>query len=152
MFERGFNALAERYAQLLRRAIAHRVAVLFGTLAIVALSVFVFLMFPPTRLQNELIPEDDRGFFLVVVRGPEGASLPYTDGYVRQIEQIIGRTPDVNGYFTIVGGCAGGGNSAFIGAILKDFSERHTSVDQTIGGMFPQLMGISGVGAYPFAP
>src|SRR5947208_1726714 len=152
MFERGFNALAERYAQLLRRAVAHRAAVLLGTLAVVAVSVFAFLIFPPTRLQNELIPEDDRGFFLIVVRGPEGASLPYTDGYVRQVEQIIGRTPDVNGYFTIVGGFAGGVNSAFIGVIMKDWSERRTTVDQTIGGMFPQLMGISGVLAYPFAP
>jgi multidrug efflux pump len=152
MFERGFNALAERYSQLLRRAVDHRGAVLVGTVAVVAVSVFAFLIFPPTRLQNELIPEDDRGFFLVVVRGPEGASLPYTDGYVRQVEQIIDRTPDVKGYFTIVGGFAGGVNSAFIGVILKDFGERHTSVQQMIGGLFPQLMGISGVLAFPYAP
>src|SRR5262249_6781997 len=111
MFERGFNALSERYAQLLRRAVEHRAAVLLGTLAVVAVSVFLFMVFPATRLQNELIPEDDRGFFLIVVRGPEGASLPYTDGYVHQVEQIIGRTPGVNGYFTIVGGFAGGVNS-----------------------------------------
>src|SRR5438094_93549 len=148
----AINALAERYAQLLRRAVDHRVAVLLGTLAIVAVSVGAFLLYPRTRLQKELIPTDDRGFFLVAVRGPEGASLPYTDGYVRQIEQIIGRTPDVNGYFTIVGGFAGGVNSAFIGVIMKDWSERHATVDQTIGGMFPQLMGIAGVLAYPFAP
>jgi multidrug efflux pump len=152
MFDRGFNALSERYAQLLRRAVAHRAAVLLGTLAVVAVSVFAFLIFPPTRLQNELIPEDDRGFFLIVVRGPEGASLPYTDGYVRQVEQIIGRTPDVNGYFTIVGGFAGGVNSAFIGVILKDWGERHTTAQQMIGGLFPQLMGISGVLAFPYAP
>src|SRR6267143_2085988 len=152
MFERGFNALSERYGQLLRRALDHRVAVLLGTLAVVAVSVFAFLMFPPTRLQNELIPDDERGFFLVVVRGPEGASLPYTDSYVRRVEQIIGRTPDVAGYFTIVGGFAGGVNSAFVGVILKDFGERHTSVQQMIGGLFPQLMGISGVLAFPYAP
>src|SRR3989449_121453 len=97
VFERGFNAIADRYAGLLRRAVDHRAVVLGGTLVVVALSVVVFLVFPPTRLQNELIPDDDRGFFLVVVRGPEGASLPYTDGYVRQVEQIIGRTPDGNG-------------------------------------------------------
>src|SRR5256712_645965 len=152
MFERGLNALSERYAGLLRRAVDHRAVVLGGTLAVVALSVVVFLVFPPTRLQNELIPDDDRGFFLVVVRGPEGASLPYTDGYVRQVEQIIGRTPDVNGYFTIVGGFAGGVNSAFIGVILKDFGERHTTVQQMIGGPFPPLMGIAGVMAFPYAP
>jgi len=130
----------------------NRGVVLVGTIAVVAVSVFAFLIFPPTRLQNELIPEDDRGFFLVVVRGPEGASLPYTDGYVRQVEQIIDRTPDVKGYFTIVGGFAGGVNSAFIGVILKDFGERHTSVQQMLGGLFPQLMGISGVMAFPYAP
>jgi len=150
-FERGFTALSERYGRLLRRAVDHRVAVLLGTLAVVAVSVFVFLMFPPTRLQRELIPEDDRGFFLVVVRGPEGASLPYTDGYVRQVEQIIGRTPGVQGYFTIVGGFAGGVNSAFVGVIMKPWGER-PELKQTIGGLFPQLMGISGVFAFPYAP
>jgi multidrug efflux pump len=151
LFERGFNALSERYSQLLRRAVEHRAAVLLGTLGLVAVSVFAFLLFPLTRLQNELIPEDDRGFFLVVVRGPEGASLPYTDGYVRQVEQIIGRTPGVNGYFTIVGGFAGGVNSAFIGVIMKEEGQR-PSVNQTIGGLFPQLMGLSGVLAFPYAP
>ncbi len=151
LFERGFNALSERYSQLLRRAVDHRVAVLLGTVGVVAVSVFAFLLFPPTRLQNELIPEDDRGFFLVVVRGPEGASLPYTDGYVRQVEQIVGRTPGVNGYFTIVGGFAGGVNSAFVGVIMKDWGQR-PSVNQTIGGLFPQLMGLSGVLAFPYAP
>ena len=156
MFERGFNALAERYARLLRRAIDHRQWVFWGTIGVVALTVFFIFGYPPTplqratRLQQELIPEDDRGFFLVVVRGPEGASLPYTDGYVRQVEAIIGRTPGVNGYFTIVGGFAGGVNSAFIGGIMKD--GKRLRVDQTSGGLFPQLMGISGVLAFPYAP
>src|SRR2546427_3417137 len=157
MFERGFNALSERYTQLLRKAIDHRKWVFWGTIGAVAAIVFFLFGWPPTplqratRLQRELIPGDDRGFFLVVVRGPEGASLPYTDGYVRQVEAIIGRTPGVNGYFTIVGGFAGGVNSAFVGVIMKDFGQR-PSVDQTIGALFPQLMGISGVFAFPYAP
>ena len=169
MFERGFKALSERYTELLRKAIDHRRLVFWGTIGGVALTVFFMFGWPParipflgrpipvlaqlqglTRLQSELIPEDDRGFFLVVVRGPEGASLPYTDGYVRQVEAVIGRTPGVNGYFTIVGGFAGGVNSAFIGVIMQD--GKRPSVNQTIGGMFPQLMGISGVFAFPYAP
>jgi len=89
LFERGFNAMSERYAQLLRRAVDHRVCRSARTLAVVAVSVAALLFYPRTRLQRELIPTDDRGFFLVAVRGPEGASLPYTDGYVRQIEQIM---------------------------------------------------------------
>ena len=157
VFERGFNALSERYAGLLRKAIDHRQLVFWGTVAGVAVTVFFLFGAPSTplnrgtRLQSELIPQDDRGFFLIVVRGPEGASLPYTDGYVRQVETIIGRTPGVQGYFTIVGGFAGGVNSAFIGVIMKDWSER-PKIEQTIGGLFPQLMGISGVLAFPYAP
>ena len=153
VFESGFNALSERYAGLLRRAITHRTAVLGGTLVVVVLSVFLFLIFPPTRLQNELIPNDDRGFFLVVVRGPEGASLGYTDGYVRRVEDIISKTPGVHGYFTIVGGFAGGVNSAFVGVIMKDWSERTTTVEQTVTALFPQVyFGIPGVQAFPYAP
>src|SRR5882672_1198788 len=153
LFESGFNALSERYIGLLRQAVTHRIAVLGGTLVVVAVSVVAFLIYPPTRLQNELIPSDDRGFFLVVVRGPEGASLDYTDGYVRRVEDIISKTPGVNGYFTIVGGFAGGVNSAFVGVIMKDWSERTATVDQTVNALFPQVyFGIPGVQAFPFAP
>src|SRR5882672_3657905 len=153
MFERGFNALSERYTHLLRLAVRHRFPVLLGTVVVVGLSVFAFLIFPPTRLQNELIPSDDRGFFLIIVRGPEGASLGYTDGYVRRVEDIVSKTPGVNGYFTIVGGFAGGVNSAFIGVIMKDWSERKGTVDQTVTALFPQVyFGIPGVQAFPFAP
>src|SRR5207249_2035535 len=123
--ERGFNALADRYAKLLQTALRHRGIVVAGTLVTVALAFVLYL-----NLKQELIPDDDRGFFLVVAFAPEGSSLEYTDGYVRQVEQIIGKTPGVQGYFTIIGGFAGGVNRAFVGVILKDWSERHNSVQQ----------------------
>src|SRR6266581_981259 len=119
----------------------------------VVISGFVALTFVLYRnLQQELIPDDDRGFFLVVASAPEGSSLDYTDGYVRQVEQIIGKTPDVQGYFTIIGGFAGGVNRAFVGVILKDWSARHNSVQQLVGMLFPQLFGIAGLRAFPYAP
>src|SRR5213594_2267553 len=125
VFERGFNALADRYARLLERAVHNRGVVVAGTLVTI---VVAFVLY--RGLKHELIPDDDRGFFLVVASAPEGASLDYMDGYVRQIEGIIGKTPDVNGYFTIIGGFAGGVNRAFIGVILKDWSERQHNVQQ----------------------
>ncbi len=147
VFERGFNAISERYATLLQTALRHRGIVVAGTVVTVLLAFVLY-----RNLKQELIPDDDRGFFLVIATGPEGASQDYTDGYVRQIEQIIGQTPDVAGYFTIIGGFAGGVNSAFIGVILKDWGERKTTVQQMVGGLFPQLFGIAGVRAFPYAP
>src|SRR5207244_11222073 len=104
------------------------------------------------NLKQELIPDDDRGFFLVVAFGPEGSSLEYTNGYVRQVEQIIGKTPEVQGYFTIIGGFAGGVNRAFVGGILKDWSGRHRSVQQLVGALFPQLFGLAGIKALLYRP
>src|SRR5213082_964616 len=147
MLEAGFNAIAERYAKLLQTALRHRGVVVVGTVVTVALA-FVFYK----SLQQELIPDDDRGFFLVVAFAPEGSSLEYTDGYVRQVEQIIGKTPGVQGYFTIIGGFAGGVNRAFVGVILKDWSERKNSVQQLVGMLFPQLFGIAGIQAFPYSP
>jgi len=145
--EAGFNAIADRYAKLLQMALRHRGIVVAGTVVTVALA-FVFYK----SLKQELIPDDDRGFFLVVASGPEGSSLEYTDGYVRQIEQIIGKTPGVQGYFTIIGGFSGGVNQSFVGVIMKDWSERRNTVQQTVGMLFPQLFGIAGVRAFPYAP
>ncbi|HLB82426.1 MAG TPA: efflux RND transporter permease subunit [Gemmatimonadales bacterium] len=147
VLERGFNAIAERYATLLRTALRHRGVVVAGTVVTVALAFVLY-----KNLKQELIPDDDRGFFLVVAFGPEGSSLAYTDGYVRQVEQIIGKTPGVQGYFTIVGGFAGGVNRAFVGVILKDWSERKNSVQQLVGMLFPQLFGLAGVQAFPYSP
>jgi multidrug efflux pump len=147
MLERGFNAVAERYAKLLETALRHRGIVAAGTAVTVALAFVLY-----RSLEQELIPDDDRGFFLVVASAPEGASLEYTDGYVRQIEQIIGKTPGVEGYFTIIGGFTGGVNQSFVGVIMKDWSERHNTVQQTVGMLFPQLFGIAGVRAFPYAP
>ncbi len=156
MLEAGFNAIAERYAKLLQTALRHRRVVVVGTVLTVALafvfykSLLAFVFYK--SLQQELIPDDDRGFFLVVGFAPEGSSLEYTDGYVRQVEQIIGKTPGVQGYFTIIGGFAGGVNRAFVGVILKDWSERKNSVQQLVGMLFPQLFGIAGIQAFPYSP
>jgi multidrug efflux pump len=147
VFERGFNAIAERYATLLRAALRHRGWVVAGMLGSMGLAWVLY-----TRLQHELLPSDDRGFFLVISSAPEGSSLQYTDGYVRQVEQIISKTPDVQGYFTIIGGFAGGVNRSFIGVILKDWGVRKTSVQQMVGGLFPQLFGIAGIRAFPYSP
>src|SRR5207247_6356118 len=117
-----------RHAKLLQTALRPRGIVVAATLVTVALAFVLYL-----NLKQELIPDDGRGFFLVVAFAPEGSSLEYTDGYVRQVEQIIGKTPGVQGYFTIIGGFAGGVNRAFVGVILKDWRERHNSVQQLVG-------------------
>ncbi len=147
LFERGFNALAERYRTLLERVLRRRGLVVAGTLATVLLAGVFFW-----SLKKELVPDDDRGWFLIFANAPEGASLDYMDGYQRQIEQILSKTNDVEGYFTVIGGFLGGVNQGIVFVQLKDWSERNRSAQQIVGEVMPQLFGIPGVMAFAFTP
>src|SRR5712692_254083 len=147
VLERGFDALAERYRSLLERALAHRGVVVAATFVTVALAVVLF-----RGLKSELVPNDDRGYFIVFTTAPEGSSLDYMDGYQRQIEQILARTKDVEGYFTVIGGFLGGVNRGIVFVQLADWSQRKRNVQQIVGEVQPQFFGIPGIFAFAFSP
>ena len=143
--ERGFQGVAAGYASTLRHALSHRWVVVGGAAATVVLAVFVF-----RSLKREFVPSDDRGYFVTATIAPEGATLAYTDGYQRQVESILARTPDVQSYFSVVG--FGRVNSGFVFARLTDWSERDRSVQQIIGELRPQYFAIPGVMAFANNP
>lgn len=73
------------------------------------------------------IPEEDQGYFITIIQGPEGVSLNYTADVMNRVEQEILKVPEVIGTF-VVGGFSFSGNSANQGLIfttLKPWEERH---------------------------
>ena len=146
LFERGFAGLAERYAAVLAWAVRHRGFVLAGSAVTVVLAVVLF-----TSLKREFVPPEDRGYFVTIVFGPEGSSLQYTDGYQKRVEEIIGRTEDVQGYFSIVG-AFGPVSQGIIFTLLDDWDDRERGVQDVIGEVQPQFFGIPGVFAFANNP
>jgi HAE1 family hydrophobic/amphiphilic exporter-1 len=49
------------------------------------------------------IPDEDKGYLLVSVELPEGASLQRTDEILKQVEAIVGSTPGVNAAMAVSG-------------------------------------------------
>src|SRR3989454_1630269 len=74
------------------------------------------------------------------------------DGYQRQVEQILGRTKDVEGYFSVIGGFLGGVNRGIVFVRLTDWSQRKRSVQQVSAEVQPQLFGIPGILAFAYSP
>jgi multidrug efflux pump len=146
LFERGFNGMADGYARTLGWAVRHRLAVIGGSVATVVLAVLLF-----ANLKREFVPPEDRGYFVTIVFGPEGSSLQYTDGYQKRIEEIIGRTNDVQGYFSIVG-AFGPVSQGIIFTLLTDWDERERGVQDVIAEVQPQFFGIPGVFAFANNP
>jgi multidrug efflux pump len=144
--ERGFVSLASRYESVLRVALRHRVLVVsvFGGLTVLAGYTF-------TRLKREFVPPEDRGGFQVSIVAPEGATLAYTDQYLRQVERILLDTPEIGSFITVVG-MGGRVNSGFVFTRLIDWSERERSAQEIIQGVQPRLSQIPGIMAFANNP
>ncbi|MGH7699685.1 MAG: efflux RND transporter permease subunit [Gemmatimonadales bacterium] len=145
MLERGFQSLAAKYAEALRRALARRWWVVGGAVATTGLAGVLFL-----SLEREFIPPEDRGFIFSIALAPEGASLDYTDEYLRRVEEILGRTQDVEGYFSVIG--FGGVNTGFIFIRLTDWDDRNRTVQDVIAEIQPQYFAVPGVMAFANNP
>lgn len=149
-FDSFFEWLNGTYEKLLRWSLKHRLIVIAGGIATIILGIFLFRLLP-----SELVPVEDRGVGFGIVIAPEGSTLDYTDKYVREIENILLKNPDVKGLFTATGLSFGGPGSvtnSFMFINLKPRSEREKSQQEIIRELFPQLISIPGVLAFVVNP
>lgn len=140
------DGVTARYGRTLERALARPWLVITGGAAIATAAVLLF-----AALEREFVPPDDRGFFFTFVVAPEGATVAYTDDYVRQLEAIVHATDGVRSSFAVVG-FEGPPSSGVLGVILEDWDERERSAQEIIGQVQPQFFGVPGVFAFATNP
>ncbi|MEO8294058.1 MAG: efflux RND transporter permease subunit [Gemmatimonadota bacterium] len=145
-FEHGFEAITTGYSRALGWSLRHRGVIFGGALGTL---VIAFVMFKV--LKREFIPPEDQGYFVTIVVAPEGSTLSYTDQYEKRIEQILSRTKDVEGYFSIVG-FGGRVNQGILFVRLEDWSKRDRQVKDVINEVQPQFFGVPGVFAFANQP
>ncbi len=149
-FDSFFEFLERIYSNSLKVALRLKwVVITGGVLAIVA-TFFLLRMLP-----SELVPVEDRGIGFGIVIAPEGATLDYTDKYMREIEKRLLALPERNGLFAAVGLGFGGPGRVTNGILflnLKPRDEREKSQQQIVQELFPQLISIPGVLAFVINP
>jgi len=145
MFDRGFDNLSRGYDWTLRFAIGRRWLVM-GVTAVLVVAIGVLFRFLP----SETVPTEDRGWIFNVIRAPEGATLEYTDRYVRVVEGMYDKLPAKDRMFTAVG-LFGPVTDGFMFVGLKPKGQRPPA-QALAGQMFPQLFSIPGVMAFAFNP
>jgi multidrug efflux pump len=149
LVEKLFEKLQRFYRRLLGKALK---ASWVSVAAVIALTALAGWM--ATRLPAEYAPAEDRGAFSILLRGPEGASLEYMDGYARQMEAIlldeIGDSAAVRRFLTRLPGSWGGAevNSARAVVLLENWDLRDES-DQEIGARIRErLNALPGVRSF----
>jgi multidrug efflux pump len=149
-FDAFFEWLSRIYDRILRATLRHKVLVLSAAVLMVVASLAVFKMMP-----SELVPVEDRGFGFGIVIAPEGATLQYTDSYMRQVEERLLALPERRAMFTATGlGFQGPGRvtNGFLFLALKPRDERNRSQQEIVQSLFPQLITIPGVLAFVVNP
>jgi hydrophobe/amphiphile efflux-1 (HAE1) family protein len=98
LFNRGFDALANGYGWLAGRVVRLATLMLLAYVAILAFGLNEFRKTP-----TGFIPQLDRGYLIVVVQLPPGASLSRTDAVQQRAVDIALKTPGVAHAVNVVG-------------------------------------------------
>jgi multidrug efflux pump len=149
--ERFFQAMNRGYRGALVWALDRRWLVVLLFLITGAGAVWLFL-----HLKSELSPLEDRGNIIGVIVAPEGATLAYTDGYARQLEQLYQTIPEMTSYFTFVAPGLEKPNpvtSALSFVRLKPWEQRQRKQQDIARELAPKMFGgLPGVLAFPINP
>jgi multidrug efflux pump len=151
LMERFFSGMTQGY----RRSLAFALQWWWAVLAVFVL-VFGGAYGLLKSLKSELSPLEDRGFFITLVLAPEGASIDYTDRYMRDVEKLFSQVPEIRSYFTAVAPGLERPNPVNFGigfVQLAPWEERTRKTQQITAELGPRLFAtLPGVFAFPVNP
>ncbi|HEY9725277.1 MAG TPA: efflux RND transporter permease subunit, partial [Chroococcales cyanobacterium] len=146
------NWTRRRYEGSLNRLTRLKAIVLGLFIVALGLTGWLYLSVP-----TAFLPEEDQGYFITIIQGPEGVSLNYTSDVMSKVEKEILQIPEVVGTFAI-GGFGFSGSTANSGAIfttLKPWEERvgkGQSAKEIINGLRGKLFAIPEARILPVNP
>ena len=145
LLEGAFRGMERAYTALLRGALRARwLVVLLTVLAMLPAGFFM------NHLGKGFLPKEDEGRFTISFKTPLGSSLAYTAGRLREIEKVLRRHLEIDGYFSTIGsGTTRQVNRGEVFVRLKPREERSKHMYRTIDELRAELAAIPGVRAFP---
>ncbi|MFZ5433811.1 MAG: efflux RND transporter permease subunit [Calditrichota bacterium] len=98
MWERLISSAVQSYQSALSWILDHRGRIVAGVVVVFFVSVAMFGV-----VGGEFFPQADQGEFYLSVKMPPGTRLDITDQVMGQIENVIGKIPEVESYYTTIG-------------------------------------------------
>ena len=138
LFNRGFGAAASGYGTLSARVVRIPVLMLVAYALVIVFGLNEF-----RRTPQGFIPQVDRGYLIVAVQLPPGASLARTDQVMRRAWEISSKVPGVAHGVNIVGfsgaSFSTAPNSGALFLVLEPFASRGSDPAKSAGGLQGQL-------------
>lgn len=150
--DQALDWLRDAYARLLNGLLRHPIRILLAFLLCVGGTVMLFRSVP-----TGFIPDEDQGYLIVSIQGPEGMSLAQTEKVLKQVEGVLQQQSEITGMFAVGGfSLSGNGpNLAQVFAMLRPWDEREGR-EHSVAGLVERLRGpfsrIGGARVLPFQP
>jgi len=140
------------YRRALRFILNFKFAMAVLFFAGLGLTYFVF-----ARVPTGFVPDEDQGYFIIVIQAPSGASLEYTKAIGKQVSDIVAGVPEAEGTFSVSGFSFAGAaaNQGLIFVPLRPYSQRpgeEHSAAAILRRVRPRLFGVSGAIVFPTLP
>jgi multidrug efflux pump len=148
--ENGFNRVENVYSRLLTGSVQKTLLVIVLAVVVSIAGVGLFRALP-----SEFLPVEDRAVILTIILAPEGSTLDYTLSYVKQVEQIMLAQPEVKRVISVVGlgiGAPGMVSRGLLFATLQPLEERKRKQQEIVKDIFPRILSVPGVLAFPVNP
>ncbi|QDT57052.1 Multidrug efflux pump subunit AcrB [Caulifigura coniformis] len=123
LFNKAFDVSIAAYGGVVHLLLRLSVIVLLVYGGLMAATVYA-----ATTVPQGFIPEQDKGYLIVNVQLPDGASLARSDALIRRLSKVVRETPgvahtiDLAGYSTVLSTNISNAGGMFV--ILKPFEER----------------------------
>jgi HAE1 family hydrophobic/amphiphilic exporter-1 len=152
--ERMFDGWLHAYDWSLKLSLKYRLATFAVSVAVVAGTVYLFMIIP-----KGFLPSEDTGRFQISYEGIQGIGFEELVRHQVQLSDIIAKDPDILGFSSNIGiagggggGSAGSSNQGRFGVDLKPRSERKRSVEQIMADLRPKLAQVPGVRVFMVNP
>jgi HAE1 family hydrophobic/amphiphilic exporter-1 len=151
-FDDSVSAVTRSYRGLLHHVLKYKLVMVVLFFAGLGATYMVLKHVPAG-----FVPDEDQGYFIIVIQAPSGASLEYTKGIGKQISAMLAHVPESEGTFSVAGFSFAGAapNQGLIFVPLKPYSQRkgeeHTAT-AIVNRVRPMLFGIQGAIVFATLP
>ena len=148
----GINATRRGYHRAISRLTRMRTTVLILFAAMLGAAAWLY-----TTVPTGFLPDEDQGYVISLVQGPQGSSVGYTSDIIEQVDQTYLDIPEVEGTFSL-GGFGFSGSTPNNGVIFSPFipwgdrPRGDQSAQAILGQVVPQLGAIKEANVIAFNP
>jgi len=115
-FNWGFDKMRQGYQWSVTRLTRFKGIVILVFIATLGLTGWLY-----TQVPQAFLPDEDQGYIITIIQGPEGASLNYTSDVMTKVEKQLQQIPETRATFAIGGYNFNGGYTSNSGVVFTSF-------------------------------